>query len=958
MTKPFLEEIADYVFEQYGDQTGDICLVTPNRRAGLFFRKYFSRRVVKPVWAPEVLSIEDFINRISGMKVCDSTSILFAFFELYCDLEKDMAQDIDEFSLWAPVLLNDFDEIDANLVDTQSLFDYLHDIKRIETWNPDGTPLTDFQKKYLSFFSKLKAWHHHLAEYLIKSNMAYQGMSSKKAASKVEADSYILPWQKALFVGFNALNRSEEVIIKTLLGRGQAEYLPDSDPYYTNDPDHEAGLFIRKYHKKFGHIINNDRTYITSLKKQITILGIAKNVNQARLAGNILQQRKEIRPDINTAIVLANEQLLIPTLNALPEDAESINVTMGYPLSKTNIFGFFDALWKLQLNATIPEKDSSNSGICFYHKDLIRFLNHSTSALLWDGDGGEDVTASVIQQIKQSNKAFLCVEELSRYFEISKAAIDPLSFLKLSWNNNKDDIFHSLLNLVGRLDQAFRDRAATQAKDILNTPYFIDFEALYFFSTLFRRLNSFMHRYPFIKSLQTIYKLFKQLTLETSLAFSGEPLQGMQVMGMLETRSLDFKHIILLSANENVLPRPKTNSSFLPFDIKKKFGLQVHNDKDAIYAYHFYRLLQRAENIYLIYNTQSEDIGSNEKSRFITQLQMELPGRAPNINITEQIIALPPPAVAKQHDYDIFKNKDISDRLVTMSRNGLSPSALNTYINCSLQFYFTRVARLEEPVSMEETLESATMGTVVHGILETLYRPFVGEFLGVHDVEAMRKQTDEVTRRLFEKHYPKGNVSAGKNLLLFNLAKRYTSNFLKAETDYLKAIEGHSIKVLTLEEELEGTIDVMVNGSPVTIMIRGKADRIDQVGQTIRVVDYKTGKIKRNELKFPDWNLVTTDGRYGKAFQLLSYAWLYSRKYPKSSQIEPGIFSLRETKRGLQTLNTPEGVSILMHGHLQLFAKQLSALISNILDEQIPFRQTANEDNCTYCPFKVYCRRF
>jgi ATP-dependent helicase/nuclease subunit B len=958
MTKPFLEEIADYVFEHYGGQTGDICLVTPNRRAGLFFRKYFSQRVVKPVWAPEVLSIEDFINRISGMKVCDSVSILFAFFELYCELEENHAHDIDAFSLWAPVLLNDFDEIDANIASTEALFDYLHDIKRIETWNPDGAPLTEFQQKYLSFFSRLKTWHHQFTESLIKTNMAYQGLSSKQAANKVKNANYTLPWQKVLFVGFNALNHSEETIIKTLLERDQAEYLPDSDPYYTNDPDHEAGLFIRKYQKAFGHTINKDKAFITGQKKNITIIGIAKNVNQARLAGNILQQRKELKPNIDTAIVLANEQLLIPALNALPQDAESINVTMGYPLSKTNMFGFFDTLWKLQLNATTQVNDIGNSVSYFYHKDLIRFLNHSICALLWDGNEGESTTKEIIEQIKQSNKAFISYENLVAISERSKVSVDQVSILKNSWNTRNEDIFQSLLSLVSRLDKAFRDRAAKQGKDILNTPYFIDFEALYYFSTLFRRLNTVVLRYPFIKTLQTIYKLFKQLTQEAALAFSGEPLQGMQVMGMLETRSLDFKHVILLSANENILPRPRSNNSFIPFDVRKKFGLQVHNDKDAIYAYHFYRLLQRAENVYLIYNTQSEDIGSNEKSRFITQLLMELPDRAPDVNITEQIVALPPQVVAHPHDFNIYINNDISDRLIAMSQSGFSPSALNTYISCSLQFYFTRIARLEEPVSMEETLESATMGTVVHGILETLYRPFVGNQLGLKEIETMRKQSDGVARRLFDMHYPGGNISAGKNLLLFNLAKRYISNFLMAEIGYLKSVDGHSLKVLSLEEELEGTVFITMNGAPVKVKIRGKADRIDQIGQTVRVIDYKTGKLKRNELKFPDWAQVTTSGNYGKAFQLLSYAWLYDQKYPGITNIVPGIFSLRETKKGLQTLKIPDGNDVLGSEHIQIFGKQLAVLIGNIMDGHSPFGQTTNKANCTYCPFKVYCRRF
>ncbi len=958
MTKPFLQEIADHVFSNYGDQTGDICLVTPNRRAGLFFRKYFSQGVEKPLWAPETLSIEDFINRISGLRVVDSTTILFSFFEVYASLEKDQAQGIDAFSQWAAVLLNDFDDIDANLEAPEAIFDYLRDIKRIETWNPDGTPLTDFQKRYLAFFSRLKTWHHEFTTALINNNMAYQGLSSRQATKKIQEDAFVLPWKKILFVGFNALNHSEEIIIKTLLQRGQAEFLPDSDPYYTHDPSHEAGLFIRKYKNKFGHAINEEQQYITGQKKQITILGIAKNVNQARLMGNILQQRPDWQLNIDTAIVLANEKLLIPALNALPENAESINVTMGYPLIKTNMFSFFDALWKLQLNTLLSDKVAGNARPQFYHKDLIRLLNHPISSLLWDGDDGPGNITTVIERITQSNRAFFGFGELEQLLETSVGTSEHLGFLKEHWDSDRNAIFPSLLSLVTRLDKLFREKASTQGKDILNTPYFIDFEALYFFASLFRRLTTFVAKYPFLESIQTIYKLFKQLTQETMLSFSGEPLQGMQVMGMLETRNLDFKNVILLSANENILPRPKNNHSFIPFDVKKKFGLQVHSDKDAIYAYHFYRLLQRAENIYLIYNTQSEDIGSSEKSRFITQLLMELPQQASGVSMTEQIIALPPPEVSVQHDYKVYKNADILARLMTMSRTGFSPSALNTYINCKLQFYFTRVARLEEAESMEETLESTTMGTVVHGMLETMYRPFVNHYIEKQDVAAMHNQVDAIARQLFETHYPEGNISAGKNLLLFNLAKRYVSNFLNAEIEFLKNNEGRSLKILALEEALSGTLNVNVNNGMVPVKIRGMADRIDQLQQTIRLVDYKTSKLKQSELKCKDWASITTSGNYEKAFQLLCYAWLYHQEHPTTTLIEPGIFSLRETKKGLQNLSTPEGNATLDPVHINTFSEHLEALIINILDENVPFEQTPNEANCIYCPFKVYCRRF
>lgn len=958
--KPFLEEVADHILSRYPDSTGDICLVTPNRRAGLFFRSHLSARITRPIWAPEVLSIEDFINRISGLVVYDNISLLFAFYKVYSRLEGTGAKPIDDFMRWAPALLRDFDEIEATLEEPDQIFDYLKDVKRIETWNPDGSPPTPFQENYLAFFSKLKHYHHEFTASLLQQNKAYQGLSSRQAATKAREGTLEVPWKKVVFTGFNALNRAEETIIHALLKAGKADFLPDFDPYYVSDPRHEAGFFIRKYLKKWNLKKEEIPSPFTTGKKQIRILGIAKNVNQARLAGNILDQAQGPGLNVDTAVVLANEDLLIPVLNALPAEAESINVTMGYPLQKTNMFGFFDALFQLFMNAGKLRRDRTTSPPPFYHKDLYRFFSHSCSELLWDGLGIQDHSSRLIRALAASNRSFFHYGELQSLERIPQNFHEGFAFLAGNWNDHPETIFPSLLDLVSRLDGLFRKKAGSHGKDIVNTPFFLDFESLYYFATLFRRIQAFLTESPFLGSLQTLYTLFKQMASESRLSFSGEPLKGLQVMGVLETRNLDFKNVLLLSANEGVIPRPRTNHSFVPYDVKRKFGLQVHTEKDATYAYHFYRLLQRAESVYLVYNTQTQDMGSSEKSRYITQLQHELQRINPGIEITEEIVSLPPPQARPPQTISITKTPEITDRLMAAAKKGFSPSALGLYITCPLQFYLSRVARLEESETVEETIDASTMGTVIHGVLEEMFRPYTGKELHPEHIGHISKDVDRLTHEQFELHYPKGDIQSGKNLLLFHLARQYVSTFLMVEKRFVEEAAGRGmpVRLIALEKWLEAGIKIEPGGEPCNISIRGKADRIDSLGDTTRIIDYKTGKVQDNELKFDQWEEVTKNSRNGKAFQLLTYAWLYHKMFPGTPSIEPGIASMRSANKGVLTLKLPEGKGALNAGHLASFEESLRALLGEIMDPDTSFSQTEDETNCAYCPYRAVCRRF
>ncbi len=955
----FLEEVAAYLLKKYPDITGELCIVTPNRRAGLFLRRHISSALTKPIWAPDILSIEDFINRISGLEVCDSLTLLLELYSVYKALEKD-PEDLDSFIKWAPGLLRDFDEMDGAMAPRKELYAYIRDIRYIETWNPDGSPLTPFQQNYLGFIEKMDRYHQSLATRLTAKGMGWQGLSSRLAAERLgQQGGDTIPWKKIIFTGFNALTKAEEQIIQHLLEQGKADYLMDDDPYYTDDPDHEAGHFIRKYRKRFKLETPKKESCFSGGEKNIHVLGIAKQVNQARLAGNLLQHGQGISLDEQTAVVLADEHLLIPMLSALPEKLTDLNVTMGYPLSKTNMFGFFDAIFQLYIRA-ISGKQASDKKIAWHHKDLQRLFSHSNSRLLFDDMIDEGGVAELRDDMNRSNQLFISYEALLSLTPNPDRFSEAFFFLEQDYRSQPAEIFAMLLQLVGTFDRLFRKKAAMQGGDIVNTPFFADFESLYYFAKLFRRMEAFSRDFSIAAPLKTFWKLFRQVSREIQIPFSGEPLKGLQLMGMLETRSLDFNNIIILSANEQIIPKPKNSHSFIPYEVKKRFGIRLSHEVDAIYAYHFYRLLQRAKNVYLIYNTQSEDIGSSEKSRFITQLQYELPSFNEKMMIREAVISLPPEGLRTEKTLSITKTDHIMERLKHMASRGLSPSALSKFINCPMQFYLEKIARLEESEALEETLEASTLGSIAHGVLEELYRPFAGQVLQFDHLEAMNKGLEKKLLLHFQQEYRGGNISTGKNHLLYHLFHRYLINYLSAEKKHLGQIKenGQELTMLKLEHTMRGDLTIDNPEVPIhKVHITGNADRIDRMGNTIRVLDYKTGNVKDNELKFGDWQTPFVSASQSKSFQLLVYAWLYRQDAQEECAIEPGIISLRKPGKSPFHLEHPGGGKMIEEEEIADIERELKTLISTILNPSIPFHQTEDEENCTYCAFKKICNR-
>ncbi|MDQ3111491.1 MAG: PD-(D/E)XK nuclease family protein [Bacteroidota bacterium] len=952
----FLRKVSDYIFSSYGEKIDDLCVVLPNRRAGLFFKQHLSRHSDKPIWAPELFSIEDFIWELSGLKKADTAEQLYIFYSVYKEAEKEKAETFELFCKWAPTLLNDFNETDAYLADTEKLFGNLSDIRGIEEWSLGNASLTDFQKQYLHFWSSIGGWYRSYREALVKERLAYPGLAYRYVAENITELLTNKKWRKIIFAGFNALNSAEEKIIAGLRESGKADVLWDADRYYIENTANEAGRFLRKYRKEyfkppvgsttvFEHI--EDR-YSTEAKK-ITVAGVARMVSQAKAASHFLETfEKENRYSTRTAIVLGDESLLLPLLHALPEEAQNINITMGFPLRNTPVASLVNALFQLHLNA---ERFNVKTAIRdggrerkFYHADLTRLFRHPYIKQLLSQSGLAEKLAT---HITAKNIIFSSAGQLENYFPLLKDQFAPIRALLTPWTEIPIAL-EGLHSLIEMLRPVFSLSAITPGSN-LN----IELEYLFQLHLIIKRAGTLHQKWNIASDVATLKALIDQQLASSTLPFVGEPLSGLQIMGVLETRTLDFENVILLSANENILPAGKAQHSFILYDLRKYFNMPVWDDKDAVAAYHFYRLFQRAKNIVIVHNTDQELFGNREKSRFVTQLLYELPAANKNIRIEEVVFDAGLPATDIAPELIIIpKTGSVPAKMDELSAQGLSPSLLNTYRNCSLQFYFHYVAHLREPDEVKETIGADTLGTIIHKSLDEIYRPQLGQLLSADFFDTAKKKVPHSVEAAFAQFYSAEESSYGKNLLAKKIAVRYLLDYFSREKKNLETNLSGVPHVSELETTLEFTVEI--NGKK--IKLKGQADRIDKTDYLVTLIDYKTGKTEQKELKVKEWPDISTNTAIGKSFQLLMYAWLYSRMKGNTLPVSSGIVSFRKLSDGFMNVSTPDGDFILPQT-LDYFEKALIELLSGLFDSSKAFVQTDDLDICKLCDFKGICRR-
>lgn len=924
----FLEEVVADVCRKYQDDISDICFVLPSRRAGSFLKKHLSKNIFQSIWAPPIFSIEEFIAEITDLSLIDPVVWQLEFYKLYASMEPN-PEPIDSFLNWAPQLLKDFNEIDAYMIPVDPFFNYVNDVRAIEVWNPDGSPPTDMQKKYIAFWKSMGSYYKALKEHLIEKKLVYSGLAYRLAAEGVARHLMVengklrdYPWKKVVFVGFNAINKAEETIIDHLHFHKLTDVYWQSDKFYLDDNEHEAGMFLRKWYRKwgaksFGTIPDRFR----NSPKTINIYGLPGNIAMSKYAGELLKSNSNWSDPEQSALVLADENLLLPVLNGLPEETEQFNVTLGLPVRNSPLQGLWDAVTLLHQNAS----KGGDGEVTFYHKDIIRLFNHPVFHWV---EGLGDELVQLLRIIRKHNRVrwkWSLLDEYPDEVEVPFKRIHLLKFLFEKKHTHSIEFIHLFLKFIHLLKSELENQAESNTKSIF-------VELLFLYSKTFNQLEDILSRYKQDFGIQGLKRLLNNMESSLSVPFFGEPLTGLQVMGMLETRVLDFNKIVMLSVNEGVLPAGKKAQSFMPFEVRMEFGLPTHHEKDAIFAYHFYRMLQNASDITLLYNAK-KDMNGGEESRFVKQLKIELADEE-NIQINHEVISLDASRESTA-EVELEKTPEVIQRIDKfLQERGLSPSALNDYINSPLNFYYKHIIGIKETEEVEETIEISTFGSIVHKVLEEVYKPLEKKVLKAHELKEEAKRVEELTKQYFEEEFG-SSYKRGKNYLSYKVAERFANTFITNEIDRLKELEksGVYVTLMAREQRLERKLE----WNDKSIKLKGFADRVDRMGDTIQIIDYKTGKVEPFDLRIKDMDDLWDSNKKGKALQLFMYAWMYYPQLTNNDNISAGIYSMRKPSNGLM-LGQLNKQSAFGEEELNSFESFLREVISDMYDPTVPIK--------------------
>ena len=933
----FLELVAQHIHKNYANDLDSLCVVLPNKRGGLYLKKHLAGILNKPAWIPDILSAEDFIEKISDLPTASELTLTFTLYDAYCKVTEAEAVSFEQFLRWAPQVMQDFNEIDRYLIDYTTVFENLRDIKEIESWSLAEEELSAMQENYLAFMRNLGKVYQLMKKDALHNKQAWQGLSYRVAHENIFTKGYTLPYKKILFCGFNAVNLAEEKIISFLVEKNIAEILWDADTYYLNDVDQEAGTFLRKHFKQHHAQTNFISDALSNSPKHIEIIGVAGRMTQIAAAMQSLNKILETDSQLQkTAIVLADETLLLPVLSALPQQVQSVNITLEYPARITPLYGLYEEIIQAHLN--------KKSDDAFYFKDVLSILYNPIIARLVSDTG---LLHKAIKKINQSNIIYLRTGSLQTWLG---DAFTDLEFLFTA--------IISIEDFVARLC-AFNEKLIQKTYETKNRS--LELETALIFQKQLNTLQQALLTYP-QTSLKALKTLVKQTLAQIGIPFYGEPLSGLQIMGVLETRTLDFDHIIMLSVNENVLPAGKSGGSFIPDDLKRFLQMPLYGEKDAIYAYHFYRLLQRANKITLVYNTETDTFGKGEKSRFITQLLSELSAKNKQAIIEEHILSLPVSQGQTEFAVHIEKTESVLNKLIekTQSEKGLSPTALNTYKECELKFYFRFIAGIKEPDEVDENIEASAIGNIIHKTLEKIYKPFLDKVLNKDIISSLEKIYPKAAEASFTEYYQEPLNQNGKKIIALHVIKKYMANLLAHEKENILELEHkkESITLKHLEETLSAEIVIPTAGGIIPIKIKGTIDRIDFTPTAFRIIDYKSS-VKREYDRFDIAALsdLFTDTKYSKVLQLLVYAWLaWKNGLATAEKINPYIIPFRAQEK-TYCISQHRQTLILSDNFLNEFEQEMVSFISGMFKETEAFKPTEELETCQLCAYQSICNR-
>ena len=887
-------------------------IIFPNRRSIVYFNNHISQKTDKPILSPFTASVDDFLFEVIGYKKIDSLTLFFEFYEEYIKIQTNK-KSIENCLKWADTLIKDFDEIDKYLVE-KKIFQTLLDFKKIDNWSLDLSQKI-YTKDYIHFFENLELLYTNLTEKLKQKKHVYSGLAQRILAENPKLINQWIKKQnidKLIFVGLAGMTTAEEKFIDYLYKEGLCEFYWDVDQYFFYNKNQEAGFFARKHFKKWNQ--NESQISDRFLKqKNIKIIGANKLVGQAKLLGDLLSKANFSDESITqTAVVLADENLLFPVLESIPKKIKDINVTLGVSISTMPVISLFDQLFDLYKSAIKTKKDD----LLFHYTKIKNLIQNPYFQKILYKENNDMLFQEIDESIKKEKLIYLKCCEIKELLHISKNTIldrvfdnkniYPTSFIETAiWIIDKTN-----LNLN---NESEFEKAQKNCLNMLKENFIF--------------LNSSHKKHKTNWTLNVLLVLFKKMIKTQKINFIGEPVRGLQIMGLLETRNIDFKQVYILSVNEEKIPTPKNQQiSFFPFELKKSYKMGTYIESDAIYANHFFNLIKNPTQSYLIYDKDfNTDIKSSERSRFIEQIKYEISELKSEIVVSEQVVNN---QLSETRDLEhmVFKDPFVLAGIQKILSQGLSPSTLNLYFYDPNIFYLEKILNIKEEKELESIMRSDTIGNVMHDVLEGLYQPLKNKFLEKEDYDYLLKKLDGKITESLKKEYKIKALDKGKNILIYFAIKKMLTRFLKQEK--AQVIGGNKIKIISLESEYIMSLEI--DGLKTPVLLKGKIDRVDSFNGLIRIIDYKSGNVLKPDLSISDMEQIKEKP---KSLQVLFYALLYLNKH-QSQKIQTGIIPLKNNST--QFLPLMHNSNMIDEDTFNGFKDMLKKIIIELLDPKNP----------------------
>lgn len=956
----FLKLVAADLYKHTEGNLAHTAVVFPNKRAGLFFNEYLAQESDSPIWSPAYVSISELFRSLSPWEVGDPVKLVCELYKIF-RRETQSTETLDDFYFWGEMLISDFDDADKNKVDTDKLFSNLQDLRNIMD---DYTFIDDEQEeairqffqnfsierrtalkeRFISLWDILGNIYKGFRESLASQNIAYEGMMYRHVIEHLDVDK--LPYEKYVFVGFNVLNKVEHTLFTQLKDVGKAVFYWDYDEFYMKENrqavTHEAGEFIRRNLRDFPSPLSGELFKNLSKPKEVHYIASSTENAQARYLPQWIRNNLTT-PEKETAVVLCNEALLQPVLHSLPAEVKHVNITMGFPLSQTPVYSFLIALLELHTHGF-----NFKSGR-YTFQSVVTLLKHPYTRQL---TGQAELLE---KELTRNNRFYPLPGELGKDEFLTRL------FTPLSGNLNLCIRLSETLQQVAGIYQA--NTSGTEDTDAFNQLYR---ESLFKAYTTINRFRTLIEEDELTVQSETFRRLLVKVLSATNIPFHGEPAIGMQVMGVLETRNLDFRHLVLLSVNEGQLPKSGGDSSFIPYNLRKAFGMTTIEHKIAVYAYYFYRLLQRAERITLMYNTSSDGLNRGEWSRFMLQFLIEWPHP-----ITRQFLEAGQSPQGTS-PITVEKTPDVMRRMQSLfdvranPKAKFSPSALNYYLDCPLKFYYRYVAGLSAPDEVSAEIDSATFGSIFHYAAEHIYKDLTthGKVINKEALETLLRNevklqdyVDTAFKKLFF-NVPQNEKPEYNGVQLINSAviARYLKQLLQNDLRYAP------FTFIASEMEVDEPIDIQTPKGVIKSRIGGIIDRMDSKDGTLRIVDYKTGG-DADTPPHVESLFIPDKKRSNYVFQTFLYAAIMCRKQP-TMKIAPALLYIHRAATETYSLVIQMGEPRKPKEAVEDFSKyekeyreRLQGLLEEIFNPEKSFTQTEIIEKCTYCDFKALCKR-